>query len=283
MDPIKTLLDRQPPSSVTNLPADLCELYGGDLRFPITAQPYVIANFAATLDGVVSYKIPGKSGGGEITGHNEGDHFIMGLLRASADAVLVGAGTFNEVSPSHIWTAEDVWPQGRDLFRRIRAGRAVHPLNVIVSASGGLDLKGAAFHTPDVKTLVLTTAEGKERIQDACNRAACSVLIRAVGDSMRIAPAAIIHLLHREFGIRLLLHEGGPALLGQFVKELLIDELFLTIAPQIAGRDSTIDRPALVRDVAFSPGNAPWLKLLSVKHSCDHIFLRYRRNTQGKN
>jgi riboflavin biosynthesis pyrimidine reductase len=278
MEPIKTLLDRQPTAPAPSLPADLCELYGGDLRFPQTVQPYVIANFAATLDGVVSYKIPGRSGGGEITGDNEGDHFIMGLLRASADAVLVGAGTFNEVSPSHVWTAEDVWPQGRDLFRSYRAERTAHPLNVIVSESGRLDVKRAAFHTPDLKTLILTTAEGKERIEDACRRAACSVLIRTVDGGMRIKPAAIIDLLRQEFGVRLLLHEGGPALFGQFLKEYLVDELFLTIAPQIAGRDSTVDRPALVRDVAFAPGNAPWLKLLSVKHSCGHVFMRYGRN-----
>src|SRR5690348_2331721 len=161
MEPIKTLLDRQPAAPAASLPLGLCELYGGDLRFPTTAQPYVIANFAATLDGVVSYKIPGKSGGGEITGQNSDDHFIMGLLRASADAVLVGAGTFNEVGPSHLWTAEDVWPQGRDLFRRYRTGRTDHPLNVIVTRSGRLDVNRAVFHTPEVKTLVITTPDRK--------------------------------------------------------------------------------------------------------------------------
>ena len=71
----------------------------GDLRFPAHHdQPYVVGNFVSTLDGVVSFEIPGKSGGGEISGFNEADRFIMGLLRASADAVIVGAGTLREVA-----------------------------------------------------------------------------------------------------------------------------------------------------------------------------------------
>lgn len=199
----------------------------------------------------------------------------MGLLRASADAVLVGAGTFSEVSPSDVWTAENVWPEGRDAFRRYRAGRPEQRLNVIVSGSGRLDVTRAAFHTPDAKTLVLTTAGGKQRIDGACKRAGCSVQTRAVAGDTRIKAAEIVEILQREFGVRLLLHEGGPELFGQFVRENLVDELFLTVAPQIAGRDSDADRPALVRDVAFAPENAPWLNLRSVKQSGDHLYLRY--------
>ena len=56
---------------------------------------------------------------------------------------------------------------------------------------------------------------------------------------------------YQQFGVRLLLHEGGPTLFGQLVQANLIDELFLTIAPQMAGRNSTPDRPALIRNVAF--------------------------------
>src|SRR6185437_73093 len=105
MEPIQTLLDRQAPGLAPGLPTELRKLYGGDLRFPAKSGPYVVANFAATLDGVVSYAIPGSSDGGEITGHNTADRFIMALLRASADAIMVGSRTFDEVSPLHLWTA----------------------------------------------------------------------------------------------------------------------------------------------------------------------------------
>lgn len=277
MEPIRTLLDRQPVVSPPVLPEDLWKLYGGDLQFSATARPYVIANFAATLDGVVSYKIPGKSGGAEVTGRNTGDHFIMGLLRASADAVLVGSGTFGEVSPLHLWIPEYIYPYAARLYQSYRGSRMEHPLNVVVSGNGRLDVTRAVFHTPDVKSLIITTVEGRQRIEEACASAHCSIQTRAVGDHARIAPKTIIELLYREFDVHLLLHEGGPALFGEFLQEHLIDELFLTIAPQIAGRSSTIDRPAFIRDIAFVPEEAPWLQLLSVKNSGDHLYLRYRK------
>lgn len=278
METIRTLLDRQPLVSPPTLSEELRKLYDGDLQFPATARTYVIANFAATLDGVVSYKVPGKSGGAEITGHNTADHFIMGLLRASADAVVVGSGTFGEVNPSHLWIPEYINPPAADLYRSLRGSRRAHPLNVVVSGSGRLDVARAVFHTPDVKSLILTTVEGKRRIDEACGTAHCSVETRAVSDSARVAPSTIIELLDRQFGVHLLLHEGGPALFGQFLREHLIDELFLTLAPQIAGRSSTLDRPALIREVAFVPEEAPWLQLLSIKRSGDHLFLRYRKD-----
>src|SRR3954471_15476512 len=98
MTPITTLLDRGNTLERAVLPQDLATLYGGDLRFPQhDHRPYVMGNFVSTLDGVVSFELPGKSGGGDISGFNEADRFIMGLLRASADAVIVGSGTLREV------------------------------------------------------------------------------------------------------------------------------------------------------------------------------------------
>src|SRR5512141_2883278 len=93
--PLETLYDG---SNGHNLPlppqlADFC----GMLRFPLTAgQPYVIAKFVTTLDGVASLGIPGKAGGDQISGSNKQDVALMGVLRAAADAVVVGAGTLRE-------------------------------------------------------------------------------------------------------------------------------------------------------------------------------------------
>src|SRR5229473_2055769 len=121
MEPIRTLFERQEPG-VALLPEDLAAMYGGDLRFPApgSGRPYVIGNFVNTLDGVVSYEIPGKSGGGDISGFNEGDRFIMGLLRASADAVIVGAATLHEVVRGHVWAAEFVNRAASESYARYR-------------------------------------------------------------------------------------------------------------------------------------------------------------------
>ncbi len=84
------------------------------------------------------------------------------------------------------------------------------------------------------------------------------------------------HLLAREYGVRVALYEGGPTLLASFLGASLVDELFLTLAPQIAGRDGQHSRLALVEGHAFMPKDAPWETLLSVKLAGSHLLLRYR-------
>jgi len=145
----------RPPgtSEFSVLPEELRTAYGGDLWFPPSGpqRPYVIGNFVSTLDGVVSYEIAGKSGGGDISGFDESDRFIMGLLRASADAVMVGSGTLHETAPEHLFVADRVWPQARDLYARYRSEileKTEPPLQVVVSGSGRVDLTRAIFrHT----------------------------------------------------------------------------------------------------------------------------------------
>src|SRR5215216_7231822 len=81
------------------LPCALSQLYGRLRLARQTARPHVIGNFVSSLDGVVSLGIPGKAGGGEISGFNPHDRMVMGVLRAAADVVVVGAGTLRASSP----------------------------------------------------------------------------------------------------------------------------------------------------------------------------------------
>src|SRR5689334_21618610 len=104
LESFQTLYQKQVDRAVDlPLPPVLSDLYG-TLPFPLqSGRPYIIANFVSTVDGVVSLEIPGHSGGGEISGSNTHDRALMGILRAAADAVIVGAGTQLSVSPDHIW------------------------------------------------------------------------------------------------------------------------------------------------------------------------------------
>ena len=77
-----------------------------------------------------------------------------------------------------------------------------------------------------------------------------------------------------------LLVEGGPQLLGDFLAEGLLDELFLTLAPQIAGRDTSSGRPGLVTGQRFAPEHPLWGTLVSVKRAASHLFLRYAFETK---
>ena len=284
MTPIRTLVDREQDKRKLVLPPGLRDLYDGDLYFQTSPaeRPYVFANFVSTLDGVVSYAIKGKATGSAISGSDPADHFIMGLLRASADAVMVGARTVQDTGPQSLWTAESIYPDARQLYAEYRVNvlhKPQSPLFVVVSGSGKLELGRAIFRLPEGLTVVMTTPAGKDALTAAGAAKLPSVQIHALESrSGAIDPLAMLRLLHAQYGIRSLLHEGGPSLFGKFMAAQAVDELFLTLSPQIAGRKSDAMRPALVEGTKFMPKCAPWFELLSVKQSADHLYLRYQRS-----
>ncbi len=283
MEPIRTVVERDHGPTTPVLPAGLRELYDGDLHFPAAPdrRPYVIGNFVSTLDGVVSFQIEGHSGGSTISGSDQGDRFIMGLLRASVDAVMVGSRTVHDVSSKHLWIPAFTYPQAKALYTDFRVNvlhKPQNPLVVIISGSGRLDLDRAIFRTPQVRTVVITTSAGQDELATAGATKLGSVEIYALGATGgSIDPLAILRLLYSQFGVRILLHEGGPTLFGKFLSANVVDELFITLAPQIAGRTTPTIRPGLVQGVEFLPETASWFQLLGVKQKAEHLYLRYRR------
>jgi riboflavin biosynthesis pyrimidine reductase len=279
---VQTLVDGGKENSGTALPPELREMYDGDLRFRPTSvgRPYMIANFVSTLDGVVSYEIKGKSGGSDISDSNPADRFIMGLLRASVDAVMVGAGTLADVGANSLWTPEYVYPDAKRLYAEYRINmlhKPEYPLLVIVSGSGQLELERAVFQTPAMRTVVVTTPAGRDELTRRGAATLSSVEVRALNSSGgSIDPLAILELLQAQFGVSTLLHEGGPTLFGQFLAAEAVDELFLTLSPQIAGRKNDSARPAIVQGVEFVPDSAPRFQSLSVKAKDAFLYLRYR-------
>ena len=92
------------------MPAGTGRPLRGPLTVPLRAdRPAIIANFVTTIDGIVALDGGALTGGGIISGFNEPDRFLMGLLRALADLVVVGAGTLRG-STEHGWIAERVHP-----------------------------------------------------------------------------------------------------------------------------------------------------------------------------
>lgn len=298
---LRTLLGRDELQSPQILPAALRELYDGDLHFPaarfaspasparalrpgqtpagIADRPYVIANFVSTLDGAASFKLPGESSGATVSGSDPADRFIMGLLRASVDAVIVGAHTIHDTSSDGLWIPPETYPDAKDLYRDYRQNvlqKRDYPLVVIVTGSGKLDLQRAVFRAPEVRTLIITTAAGQHELAHGA-RGLPSLEVKTLRDAGFVNPAAILQLLSKHYGITRLLHEGGPTLFGEFLQADAVDEFFLTLAPQIAGRGPRTIRPGLVEGVEFLPASAPWFDLLTVKQSAAYLYLRYRR------
>jgi riboflavin biosynthesis pyrimidine reductase len=272
------LLEAPVPAGVVRgdgMPPALEARYGGPLLIPLRPdRPTVIANFVSTLDGIVAFGQGPLSGGGLISGQFEPDRFVMGLLRAVADVVVVGAGTLRG-STHQRWTPGHIHPASAATFAgwRQAMGLAPQPTTVFVSATGDLPTEHPAFHDLGVPAVVATTAAGARRVDTA-----------ALGDHVSVWPIRDegpltgddIAGLAATLGGRLVLTEGGPTLLGGLVAAGLVDELFLTLAPQLVGRGDP-GRLGLVEGVAFQPGDGRWAELVSVRRAGDHLFLRYRQ------
>ncbi len=272
LTPFETLFETNRGSALP-LPPELASLYGS-LQFP--AHPdrtYVIGNFVSTLDGVVSLNIPGKSGGGEISGMNKHDRMLMGVLRAIADAVVVGAGTLRAV-PQHLWTPEYIFPSMADEYSSLRSslGKVGAPLNVIVTASGTLDPALPVF-TSKVPVLVATNSQGLQEIQK--RPLPPWVQVEAVAGSKRLTARDVLDAVNRARNCEMVLVEGGPLLVGDYISEQLLNELFLTLAPQVAGRKDPVKRPGLVEGKEFAPKDPRWAELVSVRRAGAHLFMRY--------
>lgn len=257
------------------LTPNLTRLYG-NLRMPqARSRQHVFSNFVTTLDGVVSLQVRGHAGGADISGFNVQDRLVMGLPRAIADVVIVGSGTL-DADHRTVWTPDNICPELANDYRRLRTAlrKCVTPLNVIISGSGQLDLRLPVFTSDHVRTLVITTTSGEKRL---CRQRKRGLLeICAIRRCRRmIPPSAILDAVGRMNAGNCILIEGGPRLLGEFYARRLVDEQFLTLAPQIAGRDDGDGRLSLVMGQTFAPGRARWGKLTDVRRGSNHLFLRY--------
>jgi riboflavin biosynthesis pyrimidine reductase len=260
------------------------ERRGGDLPSPLDRygptlavalrpdRPTVIVNFVESLDGVVTLD-PTHGSGAEVSGFSEPDRFVMGLLRSLADVIVVGAGTLRAAAKHH-WTVSHVNREYADAYHTWRAdlGLAPEPVTIVVTGSGQLPPDHPALADTVTQPIVLAPPEA---VADARATVPDGVRVVAGSRSGSVSAADAVRVAAGE-GARLILCEGGPHLMGTFVREELVDELFLTLAPQLVGRDRDDgERYGLLEGVALGVADAPWARLVSVRRSVDHLFLRY--------
>ena len=256
------------------LPPVLERLYG-ELRLSRpSGRPYVLANFASTLDGVVA--VDGStSGGSEVSGFNDHDRMVMGLLRAVAEVIVVGAGTLRAV-PRHLWSPQGFFPALDPAFQAVRAslGLSPSPRLVFVSARGEIDLGLPAFRTGARDVQVFTTPSGRARLSG--QELPPGVDLWVAGEGPRLRPSSILRGLQRKGTVRTVLVEGGPSLFGDFLTSGLVDELFLTLSPFVGGRDAAHRDRGLVEGHRFSPPTSLGATLVGLQRGGSHLFLRYR-------
>jgi riboflavin biosynthesis pyrimidine reductase len=278
-EPLTTLLEA-PVSRWTDARGGLTPAvgarYDGDLRIPLHAgRPTVVANFAQTLDGVVAMDARGRTGGGEISGFSPTDRFLMGLLRALADVVLVG-GAVARRSRNVARTPGAVAPDAATALAELRTslGLAPHPTTLILTASGDLDPTLPGFAGRDAPVVIAAPDAVATRLRRA--GFGPNVTIEALrGGNADSGPEAAVELASR-LGAGLVVSEAGPRILGELLRAGRVDELFLTLSPQLAGRGPGENRLGLVEGAALWPGLPTWARLASVRRGGDHLYLRYQ-------
>ena len=259
MEPMELLFDRS--SAHYPLPAEVERLYGGPFGFP---GPALFANFVESINGVVAMRGV-RSPFTLIRGDNEADKFVMGLLRACADAVMIGAGTFR-ATPGR-WTAEAIYPKLSEEFAELRRrlNKPSQPQMVVLTASG--DLQRGPLHPQD---LILTTAAGAHRLAET----GIESRVKVLSESHKIDLEAAVAYLRSE-GFEQILCEAGPETTGQLVAHDLIDELFVTLSPALIGYAES-ELIGLLGGFSWEAPERHPAKLTGVRRDGGHLFLRYR-------
>jgi len=246
------------------LPAELARLHDGDLGFPSSC---VYANFVTTLDGVVA--IPTMPRSNEfVAGDNDADRFLMGVLRAFADVVLIGSGVLR-ASPRGTWQPERIFPPAASLYAELRARLGISPAPevALLTGHGSID---PGHPLLEWGAMVLTSDAGADRL--AGRLPAASTIVR-LGQSAWIEPALVVGALH-DRGHRRILSEAGPHTFGELLEARLVDELFLTASPLLVGAGEPGSRLRLVEGADLVPEGTQ-LRLVSLRRHGSHLFHRY--------
>ena len=230
------------------------------------APRVVYSNFVSSIDGIVAIPDVQRSSA-LISGGDPADRFVVALLRAAADVVVIGAGTFR--AHEGPWTSENAYPEAAERFTEFRRAQGMGdaPRLVIVTASG--DVGGSRSKLDDV--IVFTTEVGANDLGEDV-AAAAEVVELGAARSIDMQEA-VGWLFERGYG-RILI-EGGPKLMGEALKARIVDELFLTISPLIVGGGEEQPRPTLASGVELFPDAAGSGQLLSLHRKDAYLFLRY--------
>ena len=222
-----------------------------------TTRPFVLVNMAMTADG----KIATANGSVNSCGSKR-DLEHLYELRATADAVLVGARTAD---------AQDVHlGPGGVKYRRLRKkrGLAEYNLRIIVSGSGSIKPRAKIFQHKFSPLIILTTHRAPKKVVERLRILATEV---KVFGKKEINFVAALRWLRKKWKVRRLLCEGGGELNDIFFRKGLVDELHLTVCPKIfGGRDA----PTIVDGKGFSRlADALPLKLKSMRRFGDEMYL----------
>jgi 5-amino-6-(5-phosphoribosylamino)uracil reductase len=218
-------------------------------------RPYTLLSCGISLDGYLGTASPRRL---ELS--NGADFDRVDAVRASCDAILVGAATVRNDNPRLL-----VRSQARRDERSAR-GLAPSPIKVTVTERAELDARADFFTTGDAEKLVYCASP---RMAEACSRLGSVATVVDAGEAVQMR--RISEDLGAR-GVQRLMVEGGGKVHTQFLTDDLADELQLVVAPFFVG-DSRA--PRFVRDGRFPWNPGRRATLAEVRQIGDVVLLRY--------
>ncbi|MFD7062817.1 dihydrofolate reductase family protein [Streptomyces sp. NPDC059906] len=219
--------------------------------------PHVLLSAAVSLDGYLD-----DTGPERLLLSSPADFDRVDEVRASVDAILVGAGTVRADNPRLLVNSAE------RRAARVADGRAEYPLKVTVSGSGELDPAARFWHTGGDKVL-LTTDDGAHRAH------ALGIGADVVSLGPDLDWRAALEYLHDRRGVRRLMVEGGGTVHTQLLQQELADELQLVLAPLLVGDPAA---PRLFGPGAYQGGR---LRLVETRRIEDVVLMRYLPTAPG--
>lgn len=220
-------------------------------------RPFVYVNMAMTADGKIT-----SASREHPRFTSEADRTTMDRLRAEADAVLAGAGTIRADDP-HLHVRD---PRMREYRRSL--GKPDGLVAVVVTASGSVDPRWRVFRDDGISARIVATTE------DARDPGLAA--LAGTAEVWRQGRGAVDfgELLRRlkDRGVERLLVEGGGELNWAFVRDDLVDELHVTLAPALLGGR---DAPTLLEGEGLPMDRQRKLRLVDLARVGDELYCRY--------
>ncbi len=220
-------------------------------------RPYVLLSAAVSIDGHLDTR-PGQD---RLLLSNKEDFERVDSVRASVDAILVGAGTLRADNPRLLVNSEE------RRASRIAAGKPEYPLKVTITGTGDLDPDWKLWHHGGDK---LVLAAGHEATAKARANLGDLATVQSV-PAEAVWPAAL-HILGDGYAVKRLMVEGGGTVHTQLLEAALADELQLVIAPLLVGQPDAV---RMLGPASYPGGPAARLRLLETRQIGDVVLLRY--------
>ena len=224
-------------------------------------RPLVFVNFASTIDGKITAARELAVGSLPLSRHQE-DPRRMRVLRASADAILIGASNLRVDDPDLALATEE--------RARRRAAGEEEPRRLVITRQGeGIEARQKMFdRSRGGPAYVVHSEDMPAATRARLGKVAALVAMGATAVDM----AQMLTWMKRDLGVRALLCEGGGVLTAQLFAARAVDQLYVTFVPRILGGEHA---PTMVEGAGFAPDLIPDATIGSLERIGDELFVRY--------